>query len=202
MNNSIKQLYKDLLRKYGHQGWWPIYSVGYHQKDYSFPRNENEKFEVILGCILTQNTSWKNVEKAITNLALADCLNIKKINNLSNKKLAELIKPAGYYNQKAEYIKNIINFLNNNKNITRNSLLKVKGIGPETADSILLYAYKKAEFVVDSYTKRIILKLGLINEKYKYNDIKNLFEKNLKLDYKVFQEYHALLVEHGKNINL
>jgi len=212
-NIFIKNIYDKLLKEYGVQGWWPIQSHkgsnptktgaihGYHPGDYSFPRTKDEKFEIILGAILTQNTAWPNVEKALNRL-LVLANNPKDLLRLSNDMIKEAIKPAGYFNQKTIYLKEISAFLLEKQDQTpsRKELLGVKGIGPETADSILLYAFKEPEFVIDAYTKRICLHLDIINqeEKKTYDEIKNLFEKNLSKDFKLFQEYHALIVEHAK----
>lgn len=182
--NKILSMYNTLLKEFGKQHWWPTVS-------------ENKQFEIIIGAILTQNTSWKNVEKAINNLKKNKLIDIKKISNINVKKLAPLIKSSGYYNQKAERLKIIANFLIKNKNPTRDELLNLKGIGPETADSILLYAFNKPVFVIDAYTKRIIKRIGYKQEEY--NELQELFENNLPKKYRLFNEYHALLVELGKN---
>ncbi len=210
--NKIKLIYDELLELYGHQGWWPLVGYagcnptktgcvnGYHPGDYSFPRNEKEKFEIVVGAVLTQNTGWISVEKALSNLNKANALTPKGMQKLSDAKLKELIKPAGYYNQKAKYLRNITSLFLNlaGKTPTRDDVLDVKGIGNETCDSILLYAYKQPEFVVDAYTKRIFVNLGLIKNDAGYMEIKHFFESDLKKDYILFQEYHALIVEHAK----
>jgi len=183
--NKIKQVYKILFKAYGPQYWWPCSS--------------KNKFEVIIGAILTQNTSWTNVEKAIQNLEKNNLINIDKIIKIENEKLADLIRSAGYYNQKAERLKIAAKFFKDNKNPSRKDLLKVKGIGPETADSILLYAFNKPYFVIDAYTKRIFSRLGIIRAD-DYQEIQEIFEKNLPQDPKLFNEYHALIVNLGKNI--
>ena len=126
--SSLGAVYKKLFNSFGKQNWWPATTA-------------NRQFEIIIGAILTQNTAWKNVEKAIANLKKANLIDAKKILKTNKSKLAQLIKPAGYYNQKAERLKIISKFYLENKNPTREQLLDVKGIGPETADSILLYAY-------------------------------------------------------------
>lgn len=199
--NKLNYIYHILLKEYGPQGWWPL------TEKYKFipehkgkrPDTEQRKFEIILGAILTQNTSWKNVEKAIINLNKAKLLNKNKIKALREQKLANLIKPSGYYNQKAKKIRAMINFLDSKKPISRNNLLSVWGIGPETADSILLYAYEEPFFVVDAYTKRLFARLGLANNKISYDELQAIFHKALPRDAELFKEYHALIVEHGKN---
>jgi endonuclease-3 related protein len=163
------------------------------------PKKDKERFEIIIGAILTQNTNWKNVEKAIFNLNKAKLVDINKIKKINKKKLASLIRPSGYYNQKAEKLKIVADFFSKNKNPTREQLLEVKGIGPETADSILLYALNKPFFVVDAYTKRIFSRIGLCNGKCSYDELQKLFHKNLPKKTKLFNQYHALLVELGKN---
>jgi endonuclease-3 related protein len=213
--NRIKRIFDFLFSEYGCQGWWPLLELqnhkkinitksgsikGYHPGNYSFPKNEEQRFEICLGAILTQNTSWTLVEKALINLSTHNCFSINEIKQKGKEILKELIRPAGYFNQKADYIFSFIEFFENlnNRIPLREELLAVKGIGNETADSILLYGFKQAEFVVDAYSIRILLNLGLIKEKASYLEIKDLFEKNLDKDYKLFQEYHALLVEHAK----
>ncbi len=210
--NHLKHIYNRLLKLYGEQGWWPLLSVkgnnptktgsiqGYHPNDYSFPKNKKQQFEIIVGAVLTQNTSWPQVEKALLNLNTLKVLGAEKILILDEEKLKQAIKPTGYFNQKTKYLKNIAKFFISlkGKTPTREEILKVKGVGNETADSILLYAYKQPEFVVDAYTKRIFEYLGVINHNITYMQIKQLFEENLPKDYKVYQEYHALIVEHAK----
>lgn len=183
-----------LYEHYGPQYWWPA----------------KTKFEVIVGAILTQNTSWKNVEKAIRNLAGAKLLTPASMKNINKKKLASLIKPSGYYNVKAGRLKNFINFLfkkyggslkkmfSQDVVILRKDLLGVKGLGPETVDSILLYAGQKPVFVVDAYTRRILSNHKLITAADKYHNIQRLFMDSLPADTALFNEYHALLVRLAK----
>lgn len=210
----LQKIYKQLLKEYGHQGWWPLLSIeneggenptktgsikGYHPKNYSHPRTELERFEIIIGTILTQNTSWTNVEKALINLEKENLIDPKKISESKKEKIAELIRPAGYFNQKAERLILVGNwFLAQKQTPTREELLQLKGIGPETADSILLYAYKEPSFIVDAYTRRILTNLNLITENAKYDEIKQLIESSIPKDFKIYQEYHALIVEHAK----
>ncbi len=196
--NKILLIQRQLYSKLGPQGWWPLTIKGHYSKHHvGKPKTFNHKFEIIIGAILTQNTNWKNVEKALYNLSKNNLLNINKIKKIKKEKLAKLIKPAGYYNQKAERLKLIADFISKNSNPTREQLLNVKGIGPETADSILLYAYNKPFFVIDAYTKRIFQRLG-----YKADDYEGWqrqFMNNLPKNTKIFNEYHALLAELGKN---
>jgi endonuclease-3 related protein len=196
---KIRAIYQKLYSSFGPQGWWPTTLENeLHPKHHGkAPKNDKERFEIIIGAILTQNTNWKNVEKAILNLNKNQLLNINKIKKINKNKLAALIRPSGYFNQKAERLKLIADFYSKNKNPTREELLAVKGIGPETADSILLYALGKTSFVVDAYTKRIFGRLGF--KEKTYDEFQDMFHKNLPKKQKLFNEYHALLVELGKN---
>ncbi|MGM5484934.1 MAG: endonuclease III domain-containing protein [Nanobdellota archaeon] len=191
-------LYNELMEKHGPQGWWPLKGIGYHKEDYSYPKDKQQRFEIICGAILTQNTSWRQVEKALDNLSSKGRITPDLI---KENKIEELIRPAGYYNQKADRLRRMADyFLEQKHKPTRQELLKIKGIGPETADSILLYAYKVPSFVIDKYTERVLLKRGIIKEKKSYNELKELFEKNLPKDFKIYQDFHALLVEEAKNL--
>jgi len=213
--NMIKLIYDDLYNLYGPQGWWPFFYLhledkgnnptktgfikGYHINNYDYPKNNKQIFEVIIGSLLTQNTNWQNVEKSLVNLYENDLFTAEKIAKSNIDVLKNLIKPSGYNNQKAERLILISKWFINLKKIpSRDELLKLKGVGPETADSILLYGYKIPEFVVDTYTKRIFENLSLINKNSTYDEIKDLFTTNLDKDYIIFNEYHALLVEHAK----
>jgi len=164
------------------------------------PKNDKDRFEIVVGAILTQNTSWNNVEKALFNLNKEDLIDVKKMAAAKESRIAELIKPSGYYNQKAKRLKTIAMHLLRRPSLPeeRKELLKVNGIGQETADSIILYAAEKPSFVVDAYTKRIFSRLGLVDENEKYEKVKELFEGKLKKDVETFKEYHALIVEHAK----
>ncbi len=209
---KLGKLYETFFRAYGAQGWWPLLGVkgtnptktgsvkGYHPGDYSFPRTDAQRFEICVGAILTQNTAWPNVEKALQNLKKIGAINPKKILELEQAQLAGGIKPAGYFNQKAKKLKIFSKFYLGlgGRTPPREELLCVWGVGPETADSILLYAYKVPTFVVDAYTKRIASRLGLVGEKAGYGEVKAFFEKRVKPDLKDYQEFHALLVEHAK----
>jgi len=198
--NIFVEVYNRLLSEYGPQGWWPVTPEGKLTPEYSGgPRDRRGIFEVAVGAILTQNTAWKNVSLAIEALNRVDLMNPEKMVSINTRKLASLIRSAGYYNQKAKRLKEIARFfIENEFNATRESLLEINGVGPETADSIMLYAFNELHFVVDAYTRRIFSRLGLIDGRALYDDIKNLFEKNLPHDVYLYQEYHALIVEHGK----
>src|SRR5690606_5879346 len=208
MNKKLLIIYEALLKHYGPQGWWPLTSLveegkdgGYHPGDYEHPKTELDAYEIIVGAILTQNTSWSAVERAIQNLRQMGALDPHALLSLSDSKLKRAIKPAGYYNQKALYLKEATKFFMslNKKTPTRKDLLSVKGVGNETADSILLYAYKQPQFVIDAYTKRIAFALNLADESVGYMELKDLFESNLPKDVALYQEFHALLVEHAKH---
>ncbi len=184
---DIKEIYSSLLNHFGKQNWWPTIS-------------NNKAFEISIGAILTQNTSWKNVEKAIKNLKDNNLLSKDAIKKIKVERLAKLIKSSGYHNQKAKKLKEFVKFLESSKEINRENLLSIWGIGKETADSILLYAYNKPIFVIDSYTKRVFSRLGLCYKDIGYEELQNLFHKNLLKDYKLFNEYHALIVRLAKDI--
>ncbi len=193
-SKRINKLYRLLYREYGPQGWWP----------------GDSQLECILGAILTQNTSWKNVEKAINNLRKSNLISIDKLKLLTTDELAQLIRPSGYFNQKALKIKNFIKFITENYNaslermfdeemyVLRDKLLSIKGVGPETADSIILYGGNKPIFVIDTYTYRVLSRHGLVPEQTSYNEMQELFMDSLNLDPGIFNEYHALLVKVGK----
>lgn len=206
----ILNSYKILFAEFGSQGWWPINNRHHQGK----PKTNKNKFEVCIGAILTQNTSWKNVEKSIANLMQHNLLEPKKIAAINQKKLAELIRSSGYYNQKAKSLKvfsqyvmknyggNLSRMFGKDVQLLRTELLSIKGIGPETADSIILYSAEKPIFVIDAYTKRVFSRIGVCDENRKYNDLQNIFMNSLK-DSKnkteLFKEYHALIVALGKN---
>lgn len=198
MTPKLNAFYRRLYAYFGPQHWWPGAS----------------RFEVMVGAVLTQNTNWANVEKAIGNLKKHKLLKPDKLYQIPKERLAKLIRPAGYYNIKAKRLRNFLQFFLKDykgkfKNMSlvdtlnlRQELLSVNGIGPETADSVLLYALDKPIFVVDAYTKRIFLRHRLIKEDATYDEIQNFFMKNLKNNVKLFNEYHALLVRLGKEFCL
>jgi len=188
------KIYDKLLNHFGNQGWWPA----------------DSRFEVIVGAILTQQTSWKNVEKSIMNLKENNVLEPKKLFNLSIKKLESLVKPSGFFKVKTKRLRSFLEFFIENydgdlnkifelplKDLRQN-LLSVHGIGPETCDSIILYAGDKPVFVVDAYTIRLCERYPIIRSK-KYEEVREFFENNLPKDVNLFKEFHALIVELGKN---
>jgi endonuclease-3 related protein len=181
---------------YGPRNWWPA----------------ETDFEVMVGAILTQNTNWSNVEKAIAGLKRHKLLSPVSLNKSDIKVLARLIRPCGYYNVKSRRLKEfVVSFFKKYRgrlsymrkkavSALRKELLGIKGIGPETADSIILYAVKKPIFVIDAYTKRILACLGLAKEDSQYDEVQSIFMQNLPRSVKLFNEYHALLVEHAKRV--
>ncbi len=195
------EMYKAMHERFGHQDWWPA----------RVESDDGGKFEICVGAILTQNTNWTNVEKALNNLHDAGCLSVAALNEMSHAELAELIRPAGYFNIKAKRLKNFIahvyetygedieGFLDRNIYTLREELVAINGIGKETADSMILYAAGKCTFVVDTYTYRIMLRHGLIAPEDDYEQIKELFESNLASDLELFNDFHAQLVAVGKN---
>ncbi len=200
------KLYKKLFSLYGAQGWWPVRSEfqgrGYHPGKFGLPKTRKGKFEVCMGAILTQNTAWTQVEKALTNLFNAKINTPEKILETDSETIATLISPAGYRNQKTKYLKNIAQWFIDNYQLelSRDNLLQVKGVGRETADSILLYAFHLPTFVIDTYTKRALAALKIFDEKTPYETLRLWFMENLEPSVPLFQEYHALFVEHGKKI--
>jgi endonuclease-3 related protein len=196
MKEILIKIYETLYKAYGPRHWWP----------------GETPFEVMVGAILTQNTSWRNVEKAIQNLKARKVLHVRGIHQLKRNQLASLIRSSGYFRIKADRLKAFVNFLLENFDgelkrmmkeeveTLRQKLLHVKGIGPETADSILLYGLKKPIFVVDAYTKRILSRHGIISEKASYEEVQRLFMDHLPHKERLFNEYHALFVHLGKTL--
>ncbi|MBE9516160.1 MAG: endonuclease III domain-containing protein [Proteobacteria bacterium] len=191
---DLHQVYKKLLKQYGPQDWWPGESA----------------FEIMVGAVLTQNTAWANVEKAITNLKQAEALTPEAIVATHHNRLAKWLRPSGYFNIKTKRLKNFCHwYLQQGAHGSlskiettelRTQLLSVNGVGPETADDILLYAFDRPVFVIDAYTKRLFSRLGHINGEEDYETLRTLFEHKLKTDVALFNEYHALIVNHGKNV--
>ncbi len=194
--NIIEEIFKALFEKYGPQYWWPA----------------DSPFEVIIGAILTQGTNWNNVEKAINNLKNnIDLLNPERLYYLSDEKLEELIKPCGFYKIKTKRIRNFLNFFFKNFDgeinkmaktptyLLREKLLSISGLGKETVDSILLYTFNRPVFVIDKYTRKIFSCLRVADFSLSYDEWQNLFQNLLFPIYQLFNEYHALLVVHGKN---
>ncbi len=195
MKTQLRDIYRRLYDHFGPQHWWP----------------GDGAFQVIVGAILTQNTAWTNVEKAIANLNRARLLNQRRMHTTAKARLANLVRPSGYYNLKAAKLKaftrylfaehrgSLAHLLRLETPRLREELLGVYGIGPETADSIILYAARQPIFVVDAYTRRICARLGLSRTDASYEDLQRLFMDALPPDEPFFNEYHALLVALGKN---
>ncbi|MBU0650706.1 endonuclease III domain-containing protein [bacterium] len=191
---NLYEIYTVLRNHFGPQNWWPGDSA----------------FEIIVGAVLTQNTNWQNVERAINNLKAKNSLSIDKIYKMKHDDLAEIIKPAGYFNVKAKRLKNVIVFIvekyhgdldkmfSQDLYVLREELLGINGVGEETADSLLLYAGEKPIFVVDAYTRRLVERHKFLKQGCSYKEIQNFFMKNLKHDVELFNEYHALVVALGK----
>ncbi|MBT3982739.1 MAG: endonuclease III domain-containing protein [Bacteriovoracaceae bacterium] len=205
MHCSAKEVYQKLLKLHGPQGWWPLFHLekdgGYHIGDYSYPRNESEKFEVCVGAILTQNTTFKNVEKCLALLHQNGICDPSSLLKASSQLVIESIRPSGYFNQKFKKLLIFSEFFISLKQETpsREQLCGLWGIGPETADSILLYAYEVPIFVVDAYTQRIFSHLGFVQGSFNYSRLQSYFMDQLGSDVELFQEYHALIVAHAKS---
>ena len=192
---DLLTIYQTLLNHYGPQHWWPA----------------DSPFEVIVGAYLTQNTNWNNVEKAIVNLKQERALSYQAILTLTNQELEQLIRPAGFFRQKAERLKffsqhleqtyqgNLSKLCNQDTTSLRSELLSLKGIGPETADSILLYAGNHLSFVVDAYTRRTFSRIGILTGTESYEQIRSTFMTALPADKQLYNEYHALIVNHCKS---
>lgn len=193
-SEELQGIYQRLSSHYGPQNWWPAES----------------RFEVMVGAILTQNTSWQNVEKALANLQAAELLSLGSMSALTVEELAEHIRPAGYFTLKANRLQNLFHLLNEQWDgdldyffqqpamALREQLISVKGIGPETADAIVLYAAEKPVFVVDNYTHRILSRHDIIPRDCGYYEIQEILTDNLDEDVQLFNEFHALLVQVGK----
>ncbi len=194
-SETLTAMYGAMRERFGPQGWWP----------------GDGALEISVGAILTQNTNWRNVEKAIANLKAAGRMTVSALHETPHEQLAELIRPAGYFNVKAKRLKNFIahvhesfgddieGFLDRSVGTLTEELLSINGVGRETADSIILYAARKPTFVVDTYTGRILYRHGLVGPEDDYESIKYLFESSLPEDVDLWNDYHAQLVAVGKN---
>ena len=190
--SDLLKVYRRLLKAYGCQHWWPA----------------DSPFEVMVGAILTQNTAWPNVEKAIANLKQAHLLSPEILASASRDRVAELIRPSGYFNIKAHRLQSFCHFLvegggervlqREDTDSLRHNLLAVHGVGPETADDMLLYAFERPVFVIDAYTRRIFSRLGMIAGDEPYELLRQGIEVALGPDVQMFNEYHALIVRHAK----
>ena len=216
---NLQILYDRLFEAYGPQGWWPLLSIknksktskdplkrkGYHPEDYDLPNENQGILEIMLGAILTQNTAWIRAETALEDLQKQNCLSLPALQQISQETLAEYIRTSGFYNQKSRSIKNLLKFLKKYPIKTlktldiqdlRKCLLNVKGIGPETADSIILYGFLKPIFVVDAYTRRLLLRLGIFEKAPTYIQVQKKAHADLPPKVPLYNEYHALIVKH------
>jgi endonuclease-3 related protein len=209
----IRRLHAELLAEYGPQGWWPVPGRagrrgfdgrGYHAGDFLTPRVPRDRFEVVMGAVLTQNTAWTNVETALRRLREAGIRLPADVLSCPPARLGSLIRSSGYYNQKALKLRGIAVLFQAARALSpaggpsRDALLAQWGVGAETADSILLYAFQKPVFVVDAYTRRILGRMGLIEGRESYGAIQGMFHAALSPRHELFNEYHALIVEHAK----
>ncbi len=193
------EIYRLLRGAYGPRRWWPVTPPGGTKPRYTGgPRSARQRFEVAVGAVLTQNTAWTNAARAVESLNLLGAMSPRAIACLDERALAAAIRPAGYFNQKAKRLKTIARSFRAGRAGTREGLLALNGVGPETADSIMLYAFGERYFVVDAYTRRLFGRLGLVGPSDPYEEIRDRFERNLPRRVFVYREYHALIVEHGK----
>jgi len=210
----LAALAERLYSAYGPQGWWPLLEhrgsnptltgrlTGYHPGDYSFPRTEAQRFEICCGAILTQNTAWPNVERALQALADQGLLTPREILAVDEQGLQQVIRPSGYFRAKARKLRAFSQFYLRlgGRPPSREHLLGVWGVGPETADSILLYAYAQTEMVIDAYTLRVLRHQGYQRREPSYAAAKAYCERNLPRSLDGYQEFHALVVEHAKRL--
>ncbi|MFW5894165.1 MAG: endonuclease III domain-containing protein [Verrucomicrobiota bacterium] len=212
-------LYHELLDLYGPQGWWPLLKHnganptktgshrGYHPGQYGLPETSAGRFEVAVGAVLTQNTAWPNVEKALAGLLALEALTPQAILAANEDDLRRAIRPAGYYNIKAKKLRCLSEFIVAHRSShgdtppEREALLGVWGIGPETADSIRLYAYHCPEMVVDTYTRRILVARKVCEPDISYSELKRICISAIPATVPDYQEFHALMVEHGKHLS-
>lgn len=193
---TLRQVYEQLFERYGPQHWWP----------------GDTSFEVMIGAVLTQNTAWSNVEKAMGTLRRNDCLEAHAIVAVATEQLAQWLRPAGYFNIKAVRLQNLCRWYLERGGLDalqklqtdelRRAVLSVNGVGPETADDIVLYAFHRPVFVIDAYTRRLFARLGLITGDEGYEHLRAFFENSLsgKDQVSLFNEYHALIVAHAKDV--
>ncbi len=193
LDKRLLELYQQLQAEHGNLRWWPA----------------DTPFEVALGAILTQATAWRNVEKALDNLKAADAFTPEQIHAISQDELEKLVHPSGYFRMKAKKVRAFVNHIVERPMAVmfeqdvpelRKELLSIYGVGPETADSIILYAAEKPSFVVDTYTYRLISRLGWVEGNFHYERLRTLFMDNLPHDVNLFNEYHALIVRHGARV--
>ena len=193
LNTKLLDLYHQLRAQHGPHKWWPA----------------DTPFEVAMGAILTQATAWRNVEKAMDNLKVAEVFTPERIQAISQVELEQLLRPSGYYRAKAKKVRAFVEHIAERPMHVmftqevpelREELLSIYGVGPETADTIILYAAEKPSFVVDTYTYRLLSRLGWVDGNYNYAKLRALFMDNLPHDVELFNEYHALIVRHGARV--
>jgi endonuclease III related protein len=210
----LEALAAALFEAYGPQGWWPLLChagknptstgrlTGYHPGDFSYPRTDAQRFEICCGAILTQNTAWLNVERALESLAQERLLAPAAILSVADGTLQAAIRSSGYFRAKANKLRAFSEFYRglDGRTPSREALLDVWGVGPETADSILLYAYQQTEMVVDAYTIRVLCRHGYCRPPLDYARAKRYCERHLPRSIEGYQEFHALMVEHAKRL--
>jgi endonuclease-3 related protein len=206
--NSWLRLHELLLVRYGPQGWWPLGGRagrsgfderGYHPGRYGLPADPRGRFEVAAGAVLAQNTSWRNVEAALAALRGRGLLDASGLKAFPLRRLARLVRSSGYYRQKARKLKELASFWSGlSGSPERGELLALWGVGPETADSILLYAFHRPVFVVDAYTRRLLERLGWAVGCESYEELQARFRAALPPHAPLYQELHALIVRHAK----
>lgn len=201
----FESVYQTLYQAYGPQGWWPIVDrtslplhCVYVPQNTTRIKTEAECFEICVGAVLTQNTNWSNAEKALVSLIEADYLSPEALAEADTAYIAELITSSGYYNQKAKKLKAFSAFFLTRPKPERPLFLSIWGLGPETVDDMLLYAYDHPVFVVDLYTKRLFSRLGLCSERIDYHDLQAKISAGIEKDVTLYKEYHALIVRHAK----
>lgn len=211
---KLEDIYHQLFAAYGAQGWWPLLDhngsnptaagvlQGYHPGDYSFPKNRHQRFEICCGAILVQHAFWTSAEKALVNMQQKGLIDPASVLKTRLSTLAKAIKPAGFPKQKAQALITFAGFFDGlgRRIPKREDLMDLKGIGNETADTMLCFAWGQRYFIVDAYKKRVLGDLGLIDPDSSYKEIRKVFTDNLPDDIQVYQEYHALVVEHAKRL--
>ncbi|MBN2517811.1 MAG: hypothetical protein JXB14_03120 [Candidatus Altiarchaeota archaeon] len=212
-NKNLIEVYELLLEHFGFQNWWPVAGEGQTKPTYEKRKSltEGQRLEICIGAILAQNTNWKNVDRVLGDMHGKGLMDLGRLRRLDEKKLASIIRPSGYYNQKAKKLRTFLDFLfkeygGNVEDFRkvdidelRAQLRSLWGIGEETADCILLYAAEKPSFVIDAYTKRVFSRMGMLDGIAGYADFKAFFENNLPKDILVYKEFHALIDELAKN---
>jgi len=211
MKNNLLFIYEKLFEFYGSQGWWPVIfeerknfadTGGYHKDSVIFSQRTTDRFEISAGAVLTQNTNWNNVYKSLLDFKKYSITNPEIFLESGEESIKKIIRRTGYYNQKYLKLYNLVSFMHSNNyfetpfDISSEALLGLWGIGEETADSILLYAFNRKVFVIDAYTKRIASRLDSSLKFKKYNDFQKYYIENIPDDIEIYNQYHALIVKH------